>query len=115
MNKLTIVVDVEWIDRPEIQALRDKGHQVQLSSDPDTIDLFLSKRAWNWNDGMWQYLPIALKQARKEGRLKLEGVKRDDSSRKSSGSDGAHSKRVRKPRAARRVTKTDSSSGEAAS
>jgi hypothetical protein len=115
MNKLTIWVDAQWRSHPAILELEAKGHAIWAPADKP--DLILHPQAWNWNDGMWQYLPIALKQARKEGRLKLEGIKRDDSSRKGSGSDGKDSKRARKPRtkSSGSRAKPDSSNGEAAS
>jgi hypothetical protein len=111
MNKLTIWVDSAWRNHPEILALETKGYTIWAPQ--EMPDLILSKAAWNWNDSMWGYLGIALKQARKEGRLKLESVKRDDSGGKSGRGDGAHSKRARKPRT--RKAKPASSNGEAAS
>jgi len=47
-----------------------KGHTVVLQDMEHMSDIILSKRAWNWNHAMWDYLEVALKQARKEQRLK---------------------------------------------
>jgi len=84
-NPLTIHVDLEWIDRPEVKELIADGHFVSVALQPDLV---LSTKAWNWNDALWPYLPIALKAARKD---KPKGVKKDGKQRKSSNrknSDG---------------------------
>jgi hypothetical protein len=70
MNKLTIWVDPEWEQHPQIVALAEQGHLIQsLSGVLLEGQIMLSKRAWNWSEHMWPYLEIALKQARKENRI----------------------------------------------
>ena len=75
-NPLTIHVDLEWIDRPEVQELIADGHFVSVALQPDLV---LSTKAWNWNDALWPYLPVAMKAARKD---KPKGVKKDGKQRK---------------------------------
>src|SRR5437667_9134702 len=86
-NPLTISVDIEWFEHPEVIALREAGHTIRIG-DNECFDLILSKKAWNWNDSMWPYLDVALKAARKD---KPKEVKKDDKQRKLGGrknSDG---------------------------
>lgn len=63
---LVIWIPVAWRDRPEVQALREKGHTVAVieAGDPDLI---LSPAAHQWQDEWWEkkaYLEAALKAAR---------------------------------------------------
>lgn len=66
-KRLVIYVDEEWIKRPEIRELEEKGHKIYLVPvmGNDKADLILSRAAWNWHDDMWPMLETALKAARK--------------------------------------------------
>ena len=64
---LTIWVDQKWITHPRIIQLAEKGHSVkaiQFDETIDAADLILSERAWKWHDGMWDFIDMAIKQAR---------------------------------------------------
>lgn len=65
---LTIWVPAEWWDKPEVNALREKGHNVfpmnASESAWDLPDLILHQHAHAWDDKMWPMLDVALKAAR---------------------------------------------------
>lgn len=70
-KRLTIMVEPEWYDRPEIVKLREQGHTILvLIHSVGVPNLILSPAAWNWDDKQWPYLPVAIKaaRARKEGK-----------------------------------------------
>jgi hypothetical protein len=75
MDKLTILVDSEWMEHPQVKELVEKGHQVMYTP---PVDLILSKAAWNWSEHHWKYLDLALKEARKVNRLKPKEIKDGD-------------------------------------
>lgn len=66
-----------WISRPEIGALHDAGHSItaigreggliDISGDAasEVPDMILHPAAHGWDDTMWDFLPVALKAARK--------------------------------------------------
>ena len=96
-NPLTISVDIEWFEHPEVIALREAGHTIRIG-DNECFDLILSKKAWNWSDSHWPYLDIALKAARKDKPkgVKKDGKQRKSSNRKNSDGTGKVSRRGRK-------------------
>ena len=63
---LVILVAVGWEKRPEVEALREKGHRVEMVSWPGLgePDLILHPAAHAWDETMWPYLEVALKRAR---------------------------------------------------
>lgn len=61
--RLTIIVDPEWENRPKVEELREKGHNILKLYDP-MPHLILSKNAHMWSDEMWPLLDITLKAAR---------------------------------------------------
>ncbi len=61
---ITIAVPTDWLDRPEIEALIQQGHQLIPMSFMQ-IDLILAPQAHMFNDLMLDYLPAALTAARK--------------------------------------------------
>src|SRR2546425_4426884 len=93
-NPLTVHVDLEWIDRPEVKELIADGHFVSVALQPDLV---LSTKAWNWNDALWPYLAVALKAARKDKPkgVKKDGKQRVTSNRKNSTSTGKVGRRRR--------------------
>ena len=67
-QKLTIWVAEEWADHAEMDALRDKGHEIFPLTGVGNLpapDLILHPAAHQWSDYMWGYLENALKAARK--------------------------------------------------
>lgn len=73
---LTIgVTDPDLLQRPELQALAEKGHHLALvrTETGDTPDLILGPRAWYMDEGHLKYLDVALKAARKVKYTKSEG------------------------------------------
>jgi hypothetical protein len=63
---LTIAVWTGWVDHPEIRALAEKGHEIEVLHDQGTYDLILHPTAHRWDDAYWKMLPQALTQARRQ-------------------------------------------------
>jgi hypothetical protein len=62
---LVIWVDPEFLDHEAVRGLADKGHAVvELPTTGGKPDLILSRAAWNWDEGQWPYLEVALRAAR---------------------------------------------------
>lgn len=69
---LTIWADVAFVHHPEMEKLREMGHEIvgldfvalNLGRVP-TPDIILSRAAFAWGPDMWSYLPQVLKEARK--------------------------------------------------
>lgn len=64
---IIIAVPAEWEERPEIKALAEQGHFIQLHAFQG-IDLILAPQAHMFNDMMLDYLPAAITAARKRKR-----------------------------------------------
>ena len=79
---LTIWVDQKWITHPCIIQLAEKGHSIRslesISWPDGPPDLILSERAWKWHDGMWDFIDMAIKQARELTYGNQTGVVRTD-------------------------------------
>ena len=76
-KRLKIIIDLEFKDEPDIQALVDKGHTIlygdkldEYAFGLDEVDLILSKKAHYWIKDMFGagLLEIALKKARERKR-----------------------------------------------
>ena len=57
------VRDEPMLDWPEVIALRDQGHTIMLTSDPD-MDLVLGPNCWRMDDAIRPFLDLAIKKAR---------------------------------------------------
>lgn len=69
---LRILIYDPWWDRPEVQALKEKGHEIVPLGGP--YDLILHPNAHWWDETMFgrpQYLETALKAAR---RVRVESA-----------------------------------------
>ena len=62
---LKIGVHKEMWNWPEIQKLRDQGHDVH-QLDIDRYDRIFGRNCWKMNEGLKKYLDMSLKDARKE-------------------------------------------------
>ena len=73
-KRLSIVVADEWINRPEIQVLAEKGHSIGAIAGMAHVDLILHPSAHWWTDEFWDtnMLEAAVKKAR-ERKAKREG------------------------------------------
>ena len=64
---LTIWVDEYWEHYPQLEKLRDQGHNIVSLDQSKLPDLILSERAHWWHSKFWTkkfYLDQALKKAR---------------------------------------------------
>ncbi len=93
---LNIWVAEEYMTHPKIAEAIEKGHCVYTvesvcsygaSFDGKTLlpDLILHPNAWNWHEGMWDYLDVAIKQAREVKYGKNEGTTKPATKRKTKG------------------------------
>lgn len=62
---LSIRIDGDMVDWPEIQELIAKGHCIKVIEDED-IDLILSRKAWRMMEMLRKYLPLSILTCRKE-------------------------------------------------
>ena len=62
---LSIRIDGDMVDWPEIQELIAKGHCITVLEDED-IDLILSRKAWRMMEMLRKYLPLSISTCRKE-------------------------------------------------
>lgn len=63
MVKLEIWVAPAWNDHPKVNELREKGHTVNVVI--GVPDLILHPNAWRWDDTKWEFIDVALREARK--------------------------------------------------
>lgn len=66
--RLVIQVDADWFTHPQVEELKEKGHQVYVVGTkefmPSPPHLILSRAAHAWDDKMWDLLDLPLKAAR---------------------------------------------------
>lgn len=71
MSKMCIWVDNSFVHHDRLTELRTKGHTiVTMGPFEDGVvaplpDLILHPKAWRWDDSKWEFLEVALKEARK--------------------------------------------------
>jgi hypothetical protein len=75
---LKILVGKEIWNWPEIQKLKEQGHDIKLG-DLDRFDLVWAANARNMNEQLKKYLPIAMQDARKR-RYPSNGKKKPSKS-----------------------------------
>ena len=59
-----IITDAFMLEWHEVIALRDQGHIIMLTSDPDTTDIVLGPNCWRMDDTLRPFLDLAIKEAR---------------------------------------------------
>ena len=62
---MVIWIAEQWYHHEKIEELRAKGHHIQSVEMIAPPDLILHPNAWRWDDGKWDFLDVALKEARK--------------------------------------------------
>jgi len=65
---LTIWVHPRWAKHPAICELETKGHTIVDMGQPGPWaepDLILHPSAWRWNEELWKYIDITIKEARR--------------------------------------------------
>jgi hypothetical protein len=70
-DPLVIIVDLALYNTPEVQELREQGHDVTLIglASPEALfmaDGFLGAKQWRMTPELIKYLPMAIKAIRKE-------------------------------------------------
>lgn len=71
------LIDPQMETWPEIQALRDKGHQVVYIG-LDAYDLVLGSKCWRFFDKLRPYLALAIKEATKQRYGTKKGEEADE-------------------------------------
>lgn len=61
---LTILVDPSMAEWPEVQALHEAGHVVQVWAPPDGA-VYLGPRCWRMTEVLRGYVAVAVKSAQK--------------------------------------------------
>jgi len=83
-----IWVAKQWLEHPKVAELKVKKHEiVVVEGEPDLI---LHPNAWRWDDGKWDFLDVALKEARK-GQPKRPAGKAGNKPRSRKGLKGSAS------------------------
>jgi hypothetical protein len=86
-----IEIDAEMAEWPEIRELQDKGHTLIIRD--SNCDLILSGHAWRVDEVSRKYIPIAIKESRKE---KYGNVKRADPKARAKPSDRTRPRKAAK-------------------
>lgn len=91
MSKLEIWVDPAWKDHPKINELREKDHTIRSVDDIGLSrpDLILHPNAWRWDDTKWDFLDVALKEARRGQPKRTNPPKAGAKPRRRKGLKGA--------------------------
>ena len=58
-----VVTHLDMLEWKELVALREQGHVVWMTSDPDA-DVIIGPNCWRMNDALSPFLDLAIKEAR---------------------------------------------------
>jgi len=71
-HSLNIYVAEQWRDHTQVKEWEAKGHLVFIGHDFEGFDLILSPNAWQWNDSLWRYADVVIKEARKRKSARVD-------------------------------------------